>query len=129
MGKLGTPVYIAATLFIVLFNTLYCFRRSLPPPPPHYSHVVSISLRGWGNGEQATLTPVPSAYAMPVSVEIMNYNSVILVGVVALTGIWWLIHARKHYPGPKVMTLYIHSDKQSLVTDGVLVADKGEKAS
>lgn len=38
----------------------------------------------------------------------MNYNSVILVGVVALTAAWWLIHARRNYPGPKVMTLYIH---------------------
>lgn len=37
----------------------------------------------------------------------MNYNSVILVGVIALTAAWWFIHARKHYPGPKVMTMYI----------------------
>lgn len=41
----------------------------------------------------------------------MNYNSVILAGVVAITAIWWVIHARKHYPGPKVMTLYIHDDE------------------
>jgi choline transport protein len=41
----------------------------------------------------------------------MNYNSVILVGVVALTALWWVIHARKHYPGPKVMMMYIHDDK------------------
>lgn len=38
----------------------------------------------------------------------MNYNSVILVGVIVLTAAWWLIHARKNYPGPKVMVLYIH---------------------
>lgn len=38
----------------------------------------------------------------------MNYNSVILVGVVVLTAAWWLIHARKNYPGPKVMTMYVH---------------------
>lgn len=41
----------------------------------------------------------------------MNYNSVILVGVFALTAAWWLIHARRNYPGPKVMTLYIHEGK------------------
>lgn len=37
----------------------------------------------------------------------MNYNSVILVGVFALTAAWWFIHARKNYPGPKVMVMYI----------------------
>lgn len=37
----------------------------------------------------------------------MNYNVVILFGVVAVTAAWWFIHARKHYPGPKVMTMYI----------------------
>lgn len=46
----------------------------------------------------------------------MNYNSVILVGVVALTGFWWLVHATRHYPGPKVMTMYIHDDKPVMVT-------------
>ena len=40
----------------------------------------------------------------------MNYNSVILVGVIVLTGAWWAIHAIRHYPGPRVMTLYIHED-------------------
>ncbi len=44
----------------------------------------------------------------------MNYNSVILVGVLALTTAWWLIHAIRHYPGPKVMTLYIHDDAHVL---------------
>lgn len=38
----------------------------------------------------------------------MNYNSVILAGVIALTAAWWFIHARRHYPGPKVMHMYIH---------------------
>lgn len=50
----------------------------------------------------------PTAYALPTTAEAMNYNSVILVGVVALTAAWWLIHARRNYPGPKVMTMYIH---------------------
>jgi hypothetical protein len=30
----------------------------------------------------------------------MNYNCVILAGVLLITTVWWLIHARKHYPGP-----------------------------
>jgi choline transport protein len=51
------------------------------------------------------------AYVMPTTVETMNYNSVIIVGVVALTGIWWLLHAVRHYRGPRVMHLYLHDDQ------------------
>jgi beta-lactam-binding protein with PASTA domain len=36
----------------------------------------------------------------------MNYNSVILVGVLALTAIWWFIGGRK-YETPKVVHLYL----------------------
>ncbi|KAJ6550172.1 choline transport protein [Mycena capillaripes] len=39
-------------------------------------------------------------YAMLVTVPTMNYNSVILVGCVALTAFWWVIHGRTQYPGP-----------------------------
>ncbi|CAJ2500247.1 Uu.00g031000.m01.CDS01 [Anthostomella pinea] len=49
-------------------------------------------------------------YALPTTVEGMNYNSVILFGTVALSAAWWFIHATRHYPGPKVMQLYIHDD-------------------
>ena len=41
----------------------------------------------------------------PTDMSTMNYNSVILVGVVVLTAGWWLVHGRKH-PGPKVAKLY-----------------------
>ncbi|KAI8955534.1 putative amino acid transporter [Xylaria longipes] len=49
-------------------------------------------------------------YSLPTTVESMNYNSVILVGAIAISVIWWLVHATHHYPGPKVMRLYIHED-------------------
>ncbi|KAI0141531.1 amino acid transporter [Xylariaceae sp. FL1272] len=49
-------------------------------------------------------------YALPTTVESMNYNSVILVGIVAVSVAWWFLHATRHYPGPKVMQLYIHDD-------------------
>ncbi|OIW24075.1 amino acid transporter [Coniochaeta ligniaria NRRL 30616] len=55
-------------------------------------------------------------YSIPTDVTIMNYNSVILVGVIALTALWWVIHANRHYPGPKVMTMYIHDDQPVTVT-------------
>ena len=44
---------------------------------------------------------------MPTSSSTMNYNSVILVGVIALTTIWWIVHGAKNYPGPRLTHLYI----------------------
>lgn len=41
-------------------------------------------------------------YALPVEVGAMNYNSVILTGVAALTAFWWLVHGARKYPGPKI---------------------------
>ena len=35
----------------------------------------------------------------------MNYNSVILAGVVALTTFWWFVHAIRKYKGPNVQQL------------------------
>lgn len=46
-------------------------------------------------------------YAMPTTTATMNYNSVILVGCVALTAIWWLIHGITKYPGPKLAVMYL----------------------
>jgi choline transport protein len=41
---------------------------------------------------------------LPVAVDTMNYNSVILVGTVFITTVWWFVGAR-HYEGPKVAAL------------------------
>ena len=41
-------------------------------------------------------------YALPTTTASMNYNSVILVGVFALTGFWWLVHGMRKYEGPKL---------------------------
>jgi len=46
------------------------------------------------------------AYAYPVTDNLMNWNSVILVGVVVLTSFWWAMHGIKKYPGPKLAKLY-----------------------
>ena len=59
---------------------------------------------------------------MPVVVELMNWNSVILVGVVLLTAGWWLIDG-KNYPGPKVMSMYIHPEASSTSTEGPVVKE------
>lgn len=41
-------------------------------------------------------------FAMPTTVQTMNYSSVILVGFVALTAVWWIIHGYRKYPGPQL---------------------------
>ncbi|KAI0473748.1 amino acid transporter [Xylariaceae sp. FL0804] len=70
--------------------------------------------------------------ALPTSVESMNWNSVILVGTVALSVIWWFLHAARHYPGPKVMQLYIHDDATPIdgngTSDQTRIADPPAKA-
>lgn len=58
------------------------------------------------------------AYTLPTTAESMNYSSVILVGIIAVSAIWWLVHATHHYPGPKVMQLYLHD---TTVVDGTVV--------
>lgn len=39
-------------------------------------------------------------YGLPVSPQLMNYNSVILVGLAAVTAGWWFVGARSVYKGP-----------------------------
>ncbi|KAK0508914.1 hypothetical protein JMJ35_008285 [Cladonia borealis] len=47
-------------------------------------------------------------YVYPTTESTMNYNSVILVGVVLLTTAWWFIHGIRKYPGPKLSHLYVN---------------------
>jgi choline transport protein len=53
------------------------------------------------------VTPLTvAAAALPVTESTMNYNSVILAGVVVLTGVWWVVHGMRNYAGPKITLLY-----------------------
>ncbi|KAF9634214.1 putative amino acid protein [Lasiodiplodia theobromae] len=38
--------------------------------------------------------------ALPVDEVTMNYASVVLVGFMAIAGVWYLVHSRKYYKGP-----------------------------
>jgi hypothetical protein len=40
-------------------------------------------------------------------IGLMNWNSVILVGIVVLTAFWWIVHGMRKYPGPKLASIYI----------------------
>jgi len=42
----------------------------------------------------------------------MNYNSVILAGVLAIATSWWLISGKRNYQGPVVTGLYIEGVEQ-----------------
>ena len=79
MGKAGYVINGLATLFIILFNIMFCF-----------------------------------PYALPTTVASMNYNSVILVGVVSLISFWWLVHGLRKYPGPKLGSMYGIGDERRL---------------
>jgi len=43
----------------------------------------------------------------------MNWNSVILVGCIILTTVWWFVHGVRKYPGPKLAGLYIDGVEKS----------------
>lgn len=123
LGKWGTAVNLTAVVLITFFDIFYCFRK----------YPADSFLAGLGREIRAgidMLTELSSpAFALPTTAEAMNYNSVITVGVVVLTAAWWVIHARENYPGPKVMTMYIH-DGQSVeepLAAGGLNTEKQEK--
>ena len=59
-----------------------------------------------------------TAYVFPTTESTMNYNSVILVGVVIITTAWWFANARRHYPGPKLSSLYIDGQIVELPKEG-----------
>lgn len=46
-------------------------------------------------------------YGYPVSIDLMNWNSVILIGCIVLTVGWWFWHGVRKYPGPKVSELFL----------------------
>jgi choline transport protein len=124
---LGSPVAFLnlAGSFIILTTTSYAIpfaanivtgRKYFPPGPFHLGkfgmpvNILAVLF--------ITLFNIFYCfpYVLPTTAETMNYNAVILAGVVAITGIWWAVHAVQHYPGPKVMTLYIHDDSIPGVT-------------
>lgn len=40
-------------------------------------------------------------FVLPVTVHNMNYTSVITMGLMALTALWWMVHGRRQYQGPQ----------------------------
>lgn len=90
MGRFGFVVNAVACLLIIFFDIMFCFRKFLSSPQSSYE------LRANG------VSLIRLAYALPVSVPSMNYNSVILGGCFAIALFWWLAVAMRKYPGPKL---------------------------
>ena len=52
----------------------------------------------------------------------MNYNSVILAGIVLLTTVWWLVHGVRNYPGPKIVGIVVREEEEE--GNGAMVEEK-----
>jgi choline transport protein len=94
LGRLGMPITASAVLLMIFFNIMFCFRECT-----HLSVILKKVM--------AELCSYFLASGLPTTVSTMNYNSVILVGVLFITTVWWIIHGFKNYPGPKLVGLYL----------------------
>ncbi|KAI9654805.1 MAG: hypothetical protein M1821_005799 [Bathelium mastoideum] len=109
------------------FFSIVSERRSCPIPAVLLCGVLATGLAAITLGSKTAFTDLTGSFvilstvsyalaiaphmitgpaAVPFDETTMNYNSVILVGVVVLTGFWWLVHGIRKYPGPKVAALY-----------------------
>ncbi|OQE17319.1 hypothetical protein PENSTE_c021G02253 [Penicillium steckii] len=59
--------------------------------------IVNILALAW-IGFELVLFSMPTA--LPVTRVSMNYASVVFVGFMAISAVWYLVYARKHYKGP-----------------------------
>jgi choline transport protein len=90
MGKAGFAMQAITLVLITFFNIFFCFRKfSKRPANKNCSLIIICSV----------------AATFPTTTATMNYNAVILVGVLALTTMWWFIHQKK-YAGPALMMLH-----------------------
>ncbi|KAL1982354.1 hypothetical protein VTN96DRAFT_1385 [Rasamsonia emersonii] len=68
-------------------------------------------------------------YSLPTSAASMNYNSVILVGVFALSALLWLVHGMRNYAGPRLTALYHYDDGNNSNSNNMNKADYPEPSS
>lgn len=121
--SLGSATAFAdlAGSFVILASTSYCIaivphlftgRKNMPPGP------FFMGKAGYVVNSLACLFTVffniffCFPYALPVDVAGMDYNSVILTGVVFLTTVWWFVHATRKYSGPKMAGLEQGEDRR-----------------
>jgi choline transport protein len=91
MGDAGFVVNGIACVLIVFFNIFFCFP---------YAYPVAISVM---NCEFCWPLSIWTKLTMTLG------NSLIFVGVLVVTGFWWLVHSRSHYSGPKLAAIYANN--------------------
>jgi choline transport protein len=99
----GSFIILSSTSYALAFGpNLFTGRKYMPVGPFHMGKL------GFAVNALAVLFIVffnilyCFPYSMPVEVAFMNYNCVILVGVVFLATCWWFGNASRHYAGPKL---------------------------
>lgn len=93
LGRFGFVINLLAVLFIALFSIFFCFRMS-----PSFTR---LPLQCTNN--------VITATAVPFDATTMNYNSVIIVGIIFIISVWWFAHASRHYEKPNLNMAVSHS--------------------
>ncbi|KAL1305066.1 hypothetical protein AAFC00_002004 [Neodothiora populina] len=101
-------ILTTASYFLAIFPNLLTGRKHLKPGPFHMGKL------GYAiNAISCVLiiffdTMFCFPYGMPVTADIslMNWNSVILVGIIVLISVWWLVYGAHKYPGPKIVGVY-----------------------
>jgi len=99
----GSFVILTTTSYaLAIGGHLFSGRKNLPEGP------FWMGKAGWAINGIAVVSIIffniifCFPYSMPAAVATMNYNSVVLVGVAALTAIWWFVHGSTKYEGPKL---------------------------
>ncbi|KZT03254.1 APC amino acid permease [Laetiporus sulphureus 93-53] len=64
---------------------------------------------------------------LPVTKTNMNYASVIVVGVIALSSVWYICGAHRHYKGPSFNARKNDQTSQSSLSDDMLTGEFAEK--
>jgi choline transport protein len=111
----GSFVILTSTSYVMCFlPNLLTGRRNMPPGP-FYMGSTGFLINGVAIVSIIFFNIMFCfPYALPTTVASMNYNSVILVGVVALTTFWWFVHAIRKYEGPVAAKLYAEDTSRRL---------------
>lgn len=113
----GSFVILSTTSYaLAIGGHMFSGRKNLP--------IGSFWMGKWGYGINAVAFVTIIFFniifcfpaALPVETSTMNYNSVILVGVTALTAFWWFVYAARHYEGPKLGGFEENEEERRLST-------------
>ncbi|KAM5345576.1 hypothetical protein ACJ41O_011437 [Fusarium nematophilum] len=109
----GSFIIISSASYAIPFAAnLMTGRTRFPPGPFHLKRMGFVV-----NSIAVLFTALFGVFfcfpvAKPFDGSTMNYNAVILCGVLCITTCWWLIHATKHYPGPTFHHSYAYDKEE-----------------